>query len=127
MDIEDLDPLCGLVHELDTLPSVNVIEEIDICVSFDLNRLSPVIMEAFDAFDTLLTKSGSFPKLSLVTVNIVWSCRSHAKWKVIQSGVMAEHFPRLVKNDMTQFKFSARTHCRCRGTCGCWHPRHIIW
>lgn len=123
-------PLCKLVKELEIIAGVNVLEEIllEVTLEIDGQEFSPFVRGSWSPIDMLLTTDGSFPKLKTVSVIIDCTCVWGSSAEVIRNTVDAQNFPRLGSKDGIDFRFSVTEdkYCWCIGVCLCRRPEHIL-
>ena len=105
---DDYDPLCGLSRELRFIAGNNILEDLRLDVVIPNSYSYPNDTEDWSDFDSVLTESGSFPRLYRVWLDILW----HSGRDLIEQDAMLEtltedKFPRLVESKEIQFNFRA--------------------
>lgn len=101
------DMLRDISNELKAIAGKNVLEEI----SLWLAGLSSADLEAWSEFDVLVTTSGLFPKLKLVSLDLECYCDTadEADSSALH-GINTGLFPRLSKSGAIEFRLSWTMH-----------------
>ena len=111
---DNYDPLCGLSRELGFMAGNNILEELqlDVVVCGACRTES----EDWSTFDSVLTKSGAFPILRLVWVEICWNSQAGTLRDLDNEVGMLRSFkevkfPRLVESKAVEFYLSTQFEC----------------
>ena len=111
---DDYDPLCGLCRELGFMAGNNILEELGL-ESVVVGGACRTESEDWSTFDSILTKSGAFPILGLVSVEISWNSLANGRDLENEVDVLERFkevkFPRLVESKAVAFDLSAGIHC----------------
>lgn len=111
MESEYDPPLSDLVPELGRIAGNNILEEVHLTaiIMKDPSYQGPA-KDDWSQFDSLLTRPGSFPRLRLVTVQILW-CTFLDSVDEMDEGmfdsVTEKTFTKLVDSPNVEFRFSA--------------------
>ncbi|KIM37821.1 hypothetical protein M413DRAFT_30729 [Hebeloma cylindrosporum] len=139
---DDYDPLCGLNHELRFISGNNVLENIVLDIVVQVDASCRTESDDWSAFDSVLKKTGAFPMLHRVSVEIWWLMYCMGvddDEDRISESLKEDKFPRLVKSKAVEFNFSALIYsgwCRTwfivklsttqNNPTGAFHPHHDI-
>ena len=111
---DDHDPLCGLSRELRCIAGNNILEELELDVV--VCGACRTESEDWSTFDSVLTKSGAFPILRLVWVEICWNSQAGTLRDLDNEVGMLRSFkevkfPRLVESKAVEFYLSTQFEC----------------
>ena len=103
------DPLCGISGEPGFITGNNILEELQLGVAIWANGASRTKTEDWPILDSLLTKSGAFPMLHRVSIEIWWYSvgRDRNKQDAILESLKEVKLPRLVESKAVEFNFSS--------------------
>ena len=105
---DDCDPLCGLSRELRFIIDNNILEELKLLVVIDDDALFKTESEDWSVFDSVLTKSGAFPMLHRVSVEIWWCPQfMDLDENLLNESFKEDKFPRLVESKEVEFNFES--------------------
>ena len=103
---DDYDPLCGLSRELGFMAGNNILEELGLVVV--VGGACRTESADWSAFDSVLTKSGAFPILNLVSIKISRNSLADGRNLDNEADMLARfkevNFPRLVKSKAVAIK-----------------------
>jgi hypothetical protein len=113
--VRNYDPLCGLSRELRFIAGSNILEELELDVVVQADASCRTESEDWSAFDSVLTKSGRFPMLHRVSVEIWWYSHGRDEDDMndedgILESLKEDKFPRLAESKAVEFNFSAEIH-----------------
>ena len=106
---DDHDPLCGLNRELRFIAGNNILEDLRLDVTLQQDVLCRAETEDWSAFDSMLTESGAFPMLRLVSVRIWWYSVFRNLSGQVES-LKEDKFPQLVESKAVDFDFLSEIH-----------------
>ena len=106
---DDHDPLCGLNRELRFIAGNNILEDLRLDVTLQQDVLCRTETEDWSAFDSMLTESGAFPMLRLVSVRIWWYSVFRNLSGQVES-LQEDKFPQLVESKAVDFDFLSEIH-----------------
>ena len=101
---DEYDPLCVFNRELRFIAGNNILESVYLTLRHQEDVSSRIESEDWSNFDSVLTESGAFPMLRLVSVEIWWREVSR-NLSDQENNLTAAKFPRLVESSAVFFDF----------------------